>query len=50
MLSLLRTLWRVFLHAFHSRVTVLYPEERLHQPPRSRGRIVLTRDPDGGKR
>ena len=50
MLSLLRSLWEVFLHAFRKRVTVQYPEERIPLPPRYRGRIVLSRDPDGGER
>ena len=50
MLSLLRTIWTVFLHAFHRRVTVQYPEQKRRLPPRWRGRIVLTRDPDGGER
>jgi NADH-quinone oxidoreductase subunit I len=49
-LSLLRTLWTVFLHAFRRRETVQYPEERPELPPRWRGRIVLTRDPDGAER
>jgi NADH-quinone oxidoreductase subunit I len=50
MWSSLRTLWTVFLHAFRPRVTVQYPEEKPRIPPRWRGRIVLTRDPDGGER
>lgn len=50
MLRLIRALWRVFAHAFRRRVTVLYPEERPTLAPRTRGRIVLTRDPDGGER
>ena len=50
MLSLLRTIWRVFLHTFRRRVTVQYPEQTRRLPPRWRGRIVLTRDPDGGER
>ncbi len=50
MFSLLRTLWDVFLHAFHPRVTVQYPDEKITLPPRYRGRIVLSRDPDGGER
>jgi NADH-quinone oxidoreductase subunit I len=50
MLSILRTIWQVFLHAFHRRVTVQYPEEKRPLPPRWRGRIVLTRDPDGAER
>lgn len=50
MFSLLRSLWGVFLHAFHKRVTIQYPEEKAKLAPRYRGRIVLSRDPDGGER
>src|SRR5271155_2222932 len=50
MFSLVRSLWEVFLHAFARRVTVQYPEEKPYLSPRYRGRIVLTRDPDGGER
>ena len=50
MFSLLRSLWEVFLHTFHRRVTVQYPEEKPYLAPRYRGRIILTRDPDGGER
>jgi NADH-quinone oxidoreductase subunit I len=50
MFSLLRSLWEVFLHAFHRRITVQYPEQKPYLAPRYRGRIVLTRDPDGGER
>lgn len=50
MLSILQGLWRVFLHVFRRRFTVEYPEEVQPIPPRWRGRIVLTRDPDGGER
>ncbi len=50
MFSLLRTLWDVFLHAFHPRVTIQYPDEKVKLPPRYRGRIILSRDPDGGER
>ena len=50
MLSILRTLWNVFLHAFHRRETVQYPDEKPYLPPRHKGRIILTRDPDGGER
>jgi NADH-quinone oxidoreductase subunit I len=50
MWSTLKTIWRVFLHAFHPRETVQYPEEKIPLPPRWRGRIVLTRDPDGEER
>jgi NADH-quinone oxidoreductase subunit I len=50
MWSLLTTMWRVFLHAFRPRETVQYPDERPTLAPRWRGRIVLTRDPDGEER
>jgi len=50
MLSLLKTFWYVFLHLFHKRETIQYPEERISLPPRYRGRIILSRDPDGGER
>lgn len=44
------TVWKVFLHAFRRRVTLRYPEDRPSIPPRWRGRIILSRDPDGGER
>ncbi len=50
MWSVLKTMWRVFLHAFQPRVTVQYPEEQPPIPPRWRGRIILSRDPDGAER
>jgi NADH-quinone oxidoreductase subunit I len=50
MLTALRTLWLTFLHLFHPRETVLYPEEKPYLPPRFRGRIILSRDPDGEER
>jgi NADH-quinone oxidoreductase subunit I len=50
MLSQLKSLWNVFLHTFRARVTVEYPEEKPYLAPRYRGRIVLTRDPDGEER
>jgi NADH-quinone oxidoreductase subunit I len=50
MLSSLRSIWLVFLHMFHRRETVQYPEEKPYVPPRYRGRIVLTRDPNGEER
>ncbi len=43
-------MWYVFLHMFSKRVTVQYPEQKNYLPPRWRGRIVLTRDPDGEER
>jgi len=50
MLSIFRSMWLVLKHLGHRRETVLYPEERPDLPPRYRGRIVLTRDPDGEER
>ena len=50
MRSLLRTIWLVFVHAFRPRVTVQYPEEKRALPARWRGRIILSRDPDGEER
>jgi len=46
----LRSLWNVFRHTFYAPITVQYPEEKPYIPPRWRGRIVLTRDPDGQER
>jgi len=50
MFSQLRTIWTIFKHAFRRRATVQYPEERAVFPPRWRGRIILSRDPDGEER
>jgi len=50
MLSILRSIGLTFLHLFRKKVTVLYPEQKIGLPARWRGRIVLTRDPDGGER
>lgn len=50
MWSILVSIWETFKHAFRRRVTVQYPDQRRPLPPRARGRIVLTRDPDGGER
>lgn len=50
MISSLRSLWRVLLHTFDKRVTVQYPDEKPVLAPRWRGRIVLSRDPDGEER
>jgi NADH-quinone oxidoreductase subunit I len=48
--SSLRSLVMIFMHAFRKRDTIQYPEEKPYVPPRYRGRIVLTRDPDGDER
>jgi NADH-quinone oxidoreductase subunit I len=50
MIGLLKTLGLVLLHSGHRRETVQYPEQRPYLPPRWRGRIVLSRDPDGEER
>ena len=50
MLSVLRTIWEVFKHLFRPKATVEYPEEKPPLPPRYRGRIILSRDPDGMER
>ena len=50
MLSALRSIWLVFLHMFRKRDTIQYPDEKPYLPPRFKGRIVLTRDPDGDER
>jgi NADH-quinone oxidoreductase subunit I len=50
MLGTMRSVWNVFLHLFRKTETIQYPEERPYLPPRWRGRIILSRDPDGGER
>jgi len=49
-ISILRSLWYVFLHAFGRRATVQYPDRKRPLPARARGRIILSRDPDGKER
>jgi len=46
----LKTMWIIFLHMFRRRVTIQYPDEKPGIPPRWRGRIILSRDPDGEER
>ena len=50
MLSDLRTVWEIFKHTVRRRATRQYPEEKPDLPPRYRGRIILSRDPDGNER
>ena len=51
MWSSLRTIWRVFLHMFaQARDHPVPGREEAKLAPRWRGRIILTRDPDGGER
>lgn len=46
----LRSIGKIFMHSFAKRDVVPYPEVKPYVPPRYRGRIVLTRDPDGEER
>jgi NADH-quinone oxidoreductase subunit I len=50
MFDLLKGIWTVFLHLFRRPETVQYPDEKPYVPPRFRGRIILSRDPDGEER
>lgn len=50
MYALLMVIWDILAHAFRPRVTVEYPEKKAYIPPRWRGRIILSRDPDGAER
>ena len=50
MISILKTIWLVFKRSLHTPITIQYPEEKARLAPRYRGRIVLTRDPDGDER
>ena len=50
MFALLSSIWTVFKHLFRRKVTVEYPDTRRVCPPRWRGRIILSRDPDGAER
>jgi NADH-quinone oxidoreductase subunit I len=50
MFSLLKSIATVFMTMFRKRATIQYPEERPYVPPRWRGRIILSRDPDGRER
>jgi NADH-quinone oxidoreductase subunit I len=49
-LSAVRSIWEVLKHTFRKRETIQYPEEYPPLPARYRGRIILSRDPDGGER
>src|SRR3990172_9479460 len=50
MISQLRRIWLAFMHTFSKRETYNYPEKKMPLAARYRGRIVLTRDPDGMER
>lgn len=48
--SQLVSLWYLLKRTFYKKSTIEYPEVKPYLPPRYRGRIVLTRDPDGEER
>jgi NADH-quinone oxidoreductase subunit I len=50
MFSILRSMWDVLKHTFRRKVTIQTPEQSVYLPPRWRGRIILSRDPDGQER
>ena len=50
MISALKAMFAVLRHTFRRRATIQYPEQREVRRPRWRGRIILSRDPDGGER
>jgi len=50
MLSIIRTLFYVGKHLFTRSDTVQYPDQKPELPARWRGRIILSRDPDGKER
>ena len=50
LLSQVRTLWLVFIKIFQKKDTVEYPDTQPYMFPRWRGRIILSRDPDGEER
>ena len=50
MLSILRTIGQVLKHSFCRPETIQYPEQKPYLAPRFRGRIILSRDPEGEER
>jgi NADH-quinone oxidoreductase subunit I len=50
MFSNIRTIVLTFLHLFRKKATVQYPEKKIPLPARWRGRIILSRDAQGGER
>ena len=50
MLSVIRTMLHVVKHLFSKPDTIQYPDEKPLLPARWRGRIILSRDPDGKER
>ena len=50
MFNLIKAFLIILRHTFRKRATIQYPEQKPYIPPRWRGRIILSRDPDGGER
>jgi NADH-quinone oxidoreductase subunit I len=50
MLGILKGLWIILTHTFRRKITIEYPDEKVYYPARFRGRIILSRDPDGAER
>ncbi|WP_447980154.1 NADH-quinone oxidoreductase subunit NuoI [Candidatus Nitrospira bockiana] len=50
LIDLVKGLWIVAKRTVRRPITLQYPDEKPYLPPRFRGRIVLTRDPDGKER
>jgi len=50
MISNLKTIGRVLRHVVTKPETVEYPDQGPDLPPRYRGRLILSRDPDGQER
>ncbi|VFP87032.1 NADH-quinone oxidoreductase subunit NuoI [Candidatus Erwinia haradaeae] len=50
LITILRSMWLMGKNVFAKRETLMYPEEPLVLSSRYRGRIILTRDPDGLER
>ena len=48
--NILRIMATIFLHLFRRKDTIPYPEKKPYVSPRFRGRIILSRDPDGNER
>ncbi|VFP79514.1 NADH-quinone oxidoreductase subunit NuoI [Candidatus Erwinia haradaeae] len=48
--TIIRSMWIIAMNVFSKRETLMYPEDPVYLPPRYRGRIILTRDPDGVER
>ena len=50
MFSIIQSMWITFMHMFHKRETIQYPEEKTPMSPRFRGLHALRRYPNGEER